>query len=204
MNSSATSIDSRQRIVDAAQNLFHRNAYQAVGINAICAEAGVVKGSFYHFFPSKQALLAVVLEEISAQRQQTLQQTQTVASSGRERLLAFFSRWLDASAEQKASQGTVLGCALGVLASELSCSDVETRKLIQSNLADWQAQLRDLIQQGINDGSLSPSVEPVQTANALLAMLQGLSTLGRVSNQPELLRETAKLAIKRLLPLAYS
>ncbi len=204
MNSTASSSDSRQRILDAAQSLFHRDAYQAVGINAICAEAGVVKGSFYHFFPSKQALLTAVLEEISVQRHLSMQQAQTAATSGRDQLLAFFSQWLDAATEQKTSQGQVLGCALGVLASEMSCSDPAIRKLIQANLADWQAQLRDLIQQGVADGSLAPSVEPLQTANALLALLQGLSTLGRASNQPKLLRDTAQLAIKRLLPMAYS
>jgi hypothetical protein len=86
----------------------------------------------------------------------------------------------------------------------MSCSDPAVRKLIQSHLADWQSQLRELIRLGIADGSLAPSVEPVQTANALLALLQGLSTLGRASNQPDLLRDTAQLAIKRLLPVAYS
>ena len=37
----------------------------AVGVDEICRQAGVHKGSFYHFFPSKQALiLAVLLKEV--------------------------------------------------------------------------------------------------------------------------------------------
>ena len=196
--------DSRQRIVDAAQGLFHRSAYQAVGINAICAEAGVVKGSFYHFFPSKQALLAAVLEQIAVQQRQSLELARASAETGRERILAFFSLWLDQADGQKACQGRVLGCGLGVLAAELSCAEPEALPLIQASLAELQSQLRRLIRQGIEDSSIAPSVEPVHTAYALLALIQGMSTLGRASNQPELLRETAQLSIRRLLPMAYS
>ncbi len=196
--------DSRQRILDAAQRLFHRNAYQGVGINAICAEAGVVKGSFYHFFPSKQALLAAVLDQLAVQQKQSLEQARTSAESGRDQILAFFSLWLNQAEQQKTRQGQVLGCGLGVLAAELSCTESAALPLIQSGMADLQSQFRRLIRQGIEDGSIAPGVEPVHTAYALLTLLQGLSTLGRASNQPELLRETAQLSIRRLLPIVYT
>ena len=196
--------DTRSRILQAALKLFHRNAYQAVGINAICAEAGVVKGSFYHFFPSKTALLVAVLEELALQQRQLLEQAQAATTTGRDRLLKYFSVWLDQADAQKTTNGQVLGCNLGVLAAELSCSDPEALPLIQSGMAEMQAQMRRLIRQGIEDGSIAPSVEPVHTAYSLLALLQGLSTLGRASNRPELLRDTAQVAIKRLLPVASS
>lgn len=204
MTATNTPPDTRSRILQAALKLFHRNAYQAVGINAICAEAEVVKGSFYHFFPSKTALLAAVLEELARQQRQLMEQAQAGANTGRDRLLLYFSLWLDQAAEQKITHGHVLGSNLGVLAAELSCSDPEALPLIQSGMAEMQSQLRRLIRLGIEDGSIAPSVEPVHTAYSLLALLQGLSTLGRASNQPELLRDTAQMAIKRLLPVASS
>ncbi|HET6566009.1 MAG TPA: TetR/AcrR family transcriptional regulator [Xanthomonadales bacterium] len=196
--------DSRRRILHAALHLFHRNAFQAVGINAICAQAGVVKGSFYHFFPSKTALLAAVLEELSGQQRQMYEQAQERGETGRERIVAYIGIWLDQAEEQKAEYGQVLGSGLGVLAAELSCSDPEALTLIRSGLGEIQSQLRRLVRHGIEDGSIASSVEPVHTAYALLALLQGLSTLGRASNQPELMRETAQLAVRRILPVAYS
>ncbi len=196
--------DSRSRILRAAMRLFHRHAYQAVGINAICAEAGVVKGSFYHFFPSKTALLAAVLEELARQQKLMMEQAQAGANTGRDRLLRYFSLWLEQADAQKARHDAVLGCPLGVLAAELSCSDPEALPLIQSGMAEMQAQFRRLVRQGIEDGSIAHSVEPVHTAYALLTLLQGLSTLGRASGNPELLRETAQLSIRRLLPMTYS
>lgn len=48
--------ETRDRILTAARRLFHVNGYTAVGVADICREASVVKGSFYHFFPSKVCL----------------------------------------------------------------------------------------------------------------------------------------------------
>ena len=199
-----STVDSRSRILQAAMHLFHRHAYQAVGINAICAKAGVVKGSFYHFFPGKAALLAAVLEELARQQKLMMEQAQASGGSGRDRILRYFSLWLEQAHAQKVNDEAVFGCPLGVLAAELSCSDPEALPLIQSGMAEMQSQFRRLVRQGIEDGSIAPSVEPVHTAYALLTLLQGLSTLGRASGNPELLRETAQLSIRRLLPMAYS
>ena len=46
----------RDRLIDTAITLLHGNGYRAVGVQALCEEAGVRKGSFYHFFASKEEL----------------------------------------------------------------------------------------------------------------------------------------------------
>ena len=47
--------DTRRGILVAAQDLLSRKGYSAVGINEVLASAGVPKGSFYHYFGSKDA-----------------------------------------------------------------------------------------------------------------------------------------------------
>ena len=47
---------SRKKIYDAAQRLFARFGYRSVTIEEICREAGVSKGLFYNYFPSKFAI----------------------------------------------------------------------------------------------------------------------------------------------------
>jgi TetR/AcrR family transcriptional repressor of nem operon len=199
-----SSPDTRQRILDSAHKLFHRNGYQAVGINAICTDAAVVKGSFYHFFPSKQALLSVVLEELTAGQQAAMRNARKQSTSGREAIMAFFGNWLESAEQQLNSGGQVLGCCLGLLSAELSCSEPETRKLLQNSFSDWHKQWKEQIRAGIEDGSIAPSVDPAHTADALLALLQGLSTLGRTGMPLHRMRESALLGIKRLLPVPSS
>ena len=54
--------DARDRLIQAAKDLTYARGYTAVGIKDICEEAGVQKGSFYHFFPTKRDLLLAVID----------------------------------------------------------------------------------------------------------------------------------------------
>lgn len=53
----------RQRILDAALELFYRDGVRATGIDRIIATSGVAKMSFYRHFPSKSDLICAFLEE---------------------------------------------------------------------------------------------------------------------------------------------
>jgi AcrR family transcriptional regulator len=52
----------RDRIIDAATLLFWRHGYAAVSVDTICVAAQVRKGSFYHAFASKEALVVMAIE----------------------------------------------------------------------------------------------------------------------------------------------
>ncbi|MEE9230845.1 MAG: helix-turn-helix domain-containing protein, partial [Acidobacteriota bacterium] len=46
----------REQLIGSAKQLMAERGFTAVGINEICERAGVKKGSFYYFFPSKRDL----------------------------------------------------------------------------------------------------------------------------------------------------
>jgi AcrR family transcriptional regulator len=56
----------RQRILDAASEMFYRDGVRAVGIDAIIARSGVAKMSLYRNFPSKDALVTAWLADRNA------------------------------------------------------------------------------------------------------------------------------------------
>ena len=58
--------DTRQRIIAGARDLIYSRSYAAVGVAEICQQAAVNKGSFYYFFPSKQALSLAVIDDLRA------------------------------------------------------------------------------------------------------------------------------------------
>ena len=49
--------DAKQRLLQATIDLIWQNSYGAVTVDNICERAGVKKGSFYYFFPSKTDLV---------------------------------------------------------------------------------------------------------------------------------------------------
>ena len=60
-----SAVDTRARILSTARELFHGRSYADVGIKEICDIAQVQKGSFYHFFPSKQDLAMAVIDDMA-------------------------------------------------------------------------------------------------------------------------------------------
>lgn len=54
----------KERLIDAAMHLMWADGYGAVSVDRICKAAGVNKGSFYHFFPSKEALTLATIDAI--------------------------------------------------------------------------------------------------------------------------------------------
>ncbi|MGA2838816.1 MAG: TetR/AcrR family transcriptional regulator, partial [Steroidobacteraceae bacterium] len=46
----------RQKLLDAALSLIREKGYASTSVDALCSEAGVTKGAFFHHFESKDAL----------------------------------------------------------------------------------------------------------------------------------------------------
>lgn len=57
--------DTKTRIIEAAQALFMQNGYDKTSVNAIIDYLKLSKGTFYHYFVSKEALLDAVIELFS-------------------------------------------------------------------------------------------------------------------------------------------
>jgi AcrR family transcriptional regulator len=55
----------REELLDQAQALFLTHGYDRASLNDIIAAAGISKGAFYHYFPSKEALLEALAERFA-------------------------------------------------------------------------------------------------------------------------------------------
>lgn len=55
--------ETRERILNIATKVFFEHGYEATSVKMILDEADIVTGSFYHFFPSKEALFESVVEK---------------------------------------------------------------------------------------------------------------------------------------------
>jgi AcrR family transcriptional regulator len=55
--------EQRQRILEAATVLFAEHGFEGTGLRAIAEAAGLRPGSLYHYFPSKEAIMAALIED---------------------------------------------------------------------------------------------------------------------------------------------
>jgi TetR/AcrR family transcriptional repressor of nem operon len=175
--------DARQRILDAGAKLFGQRAYSSIGVAEICAEAGVPKGSFYYFFPSKQALaLEVVNEHWTWQRAQW---TRMLSGPGAfvERLRHLFVATAEMQSEALKGTGAVTGCLFGNLALEISSQDDPTRARLQEIFHEQIDMVEAAIREGVSDGELK-STDPRTAAKAIVAQIEGLVLFAKLFNDP--------------------
>ncbi len=59
-----SSTDRRTSIIDAARDLFQTKEYDKATMQGVMDVLGIAKGTIYHYFPSKEALLEAVIEDI--------------------------------------------------------------------------------------------------------------------------------------------
>ena len=65
-------ISSRDKLLESAATLFLDKGYEAISVNDICKHAGVSKGSFYHYFETKQVLFMTLMENWSSRVMQSI------------------------------------------------------------------------------------------------------------------------------------
>lgn len=79
---------SREKILQSAVQLFLGEGYEATSVNDICKHAGVSKGSFYHYFETKQVLFLSLMENWSSTLMQSvLRQPISLDSSAKDVLI---------------------------------------------------------------------------------------------------------------------
>lgn len=194
-SSSTQGQETRERIVQAARKLFHEKGYTAVGVADLCAEAGVVKGSFYHFFPGKSDLLVEVTRRNWSMTRDALAHLLDSPGPGRERIRTFMEMIVATARRMKKEDGFIYGCNIGVLASELGAA---SPAVLGEIFQQWHAALVQLVEAGKSDGSIAPTVDARTAASALLASIQGMSTLGRTFNDPAMLESIAGSALAQV------
>lgn len=197
-----TTDDTRQRLLDAAQALFHASSYRDVGVQQICNHAGVKKGSFYHFFPSKRDLAVAALDQTHALIQDTLISKAFAHDlPPLARIERFFDSLYDFHRQIKADTGHVLGCPFGNIGCEMSAQDEALRSKVDNILSACEEPFADALREAVANGEL-PAIDTAASAGALFAYTEGIMLYAKTRNDPELIRKLGKRALGLLIPAA--
>ncbi len=189
--------DTRTRILSTARELFHGRSYADVGIKEICDLAKVQKGSFYHFFPSKQDLAMAVIDDMADDWAHGF-----VAEAFDQNLppLERLDYMIDAAYYwQKAAKdidGRMPGCLFGNLALEISTRDDVLRAKLNAVFDKASKRFHEALDQAVELGEIPP-LDSEATAAAMLAFLEGIILLAKTRNNPEVIRDLGP-AIKTL------
>lgn len=169
--------DIRGNIVAVGQRIMAGKGFSAVGLNEILATAGVPKGSFYHYFSSKdafgEALLAKYFEDYLADMDATLRQPNKTMA---QRLVDYFDGWR-VSQSFEDCQGKCLAVKLGAEVADLS---EPMRLTLKQGTSGIVSRLAEAVGQGIAEGSMQTGADAAQVAESLYQLWLGASLMVKI------------------------
>lgn len=189
--------DTRQRLLDAANELMWTQSFGAVSVDDICARAGVNKGSFYHFFPSKVDLAVAAVEWYWQQMRPKLDQIFSPQRTPIERLEALCDGIYESQREKQRITGKVCGCPYGSLGAEQSTLEEAIRRKATEVFDRMERYLEATLRDGIREGVIAPG-DPVTLARAVHALVEGILLEAKLQNDLSVIRRLQP-AIFRLL-----
>ncbi|MGF1741416.1 TetR/AcrR family transcriptional regulator [Vibrio profundum] len=179
-------LDTREKILTSAYNLFTRRGYDQVGINEVMAEADLTRGVFYKYFSSKSDLYSEALLQAASNSQGQLRANCTEGGG----FLEEVRRYLSPSHRE----GEHANCPLAFLITDIVHRDEEIRNTYTEVFRRFTStipQSADLEPQTENN---TTSERAIQSA---VIMIGGLA-ISRAIND-EVLAEKILLSCQQLL-----
>ncbi|WP_159992825.1 TetR/AcrR family transcriptional regulator [Roseomonas sp. 18066] len=173
--------DTRAAILSTGQRIMARKGFSAVGLTEILKDAGVPKGSFYHYFASKdafgEALLMAYFDGYHAEMDALLARPGLTMA---ERLMLYWAGWREnqgAYDGQGDCQGRCLAVKLGAEVADLS---EPMRLALKSGTQGIIARLHSAIEIGVQEGSLAAQQSAAEAAASLYQLWLGSSVMAKI------------------------
>jgi TetR/AcrR family transcriptional repressor of nem operon len=173
--------DARERILRAGQSLIEQRGYSALGVAEICGEAGVPKGSFYHFFGTKESLALAVIDGHWAAQEQAWAGILSGGQAPLERLRLLFEATEAGLRAGQQGCGTVTGCLFGNLSLELSNHTEAIRVRLQEVFDAQSAMIESVIAEARARGEITAS-DTREAARSVVAQLEGQVLFAKLYN----------------------
>jgi TetR/AcrR family transcriptional repressor of nem operon len=171
----------RDRLRDSACELLHARGYAAIGVAEICTRADVRKGSFYHFFESKQALTIEVIDTHWQEQRTAWRERLTGPEPALERLQRLIAWLVEMQRQAWHETGRVDGCLLGNLAVELSSQEAAVQQRLTAAFDEQADLVYATLADGAHDGSITPGYADRATARAVVAQIEGAVLLAKLA-----------------------
>lgn len=191
--------DAKDRLIDTAIELIRARSYESVSVDKLCKHAGVKKGSFYHFFPSKEDLMLSALERYwELTRQNILLPAFDSDAPPLERITQAFENAANSQRELKRAHGKMEGCAMGNLALELSTQSDLIRKKLDSLFRQFAKYFEVALREASANGDI-PEIDAEELSHSLLAYLYGCIMLAKTSNDDRILNNLPQHALSLIV-----
>ena len=183
-------MDTREKLVRTAERLMLRDGYSATRVDEVIRAAGLSKGSFYHFFDSKEALGLAALEHYYTDRVARLAAGTYATETGPLRKAQGFLK----HASHVAADLWTTGCLLASLAADAAGSNRAIASALKKRTSDLRALIADVL-----SPFATPETAAAELADQMLVCIEGSIVLARIYDDPTYLRRGLEQFRSRLV-----
>ena len=173
--------ETKEKLLQVGFDLIWDSSYGSVSVDDICKRAGINKGSFYHFFPSKADLVAQAYEEHWKVKRPEMDRIFSPQVPPVERIQNM-CRMIYAVQKEKAEKyGHVCGCPYSSVGSEIATLDEKVRARSEHLMDLGRKYVESAVADAIREGSVTVK-DPVAAAHTMNSLLLGMLLEARVNN----------------------
>jgi TetR/AcrR family transcriptional repressor of nem operon len=173
----------REQLLERAQQLMMAKGYTATSVEEICESAHLTKGSFFHYFESKEHLGKAVLDRYVSS---IFQAAQNAPFTKKSDPLQRFYGYIDFMIELSTDPARGPGCLLGNFAQVLSDTNPEIRTQCAGHFSTWVEILkRDL--DAAKSACKAKGVDTTALADHFIALFEGSLLLAKSRRDVEVI-----------------
>jgi TetR/AcrR family transcriptional regulator, transcriptional repressor for nem operon len=166
-----TDVSTRDNLIEMGLQHMQETSYCSTGLSEVLALAGVSKGSFYHYFPSKEEFGSAVLQrylELEVARATTLLgESKTTPIK---RLRRYFEELISVYGPNGGMNG---GCLLGNLTQEMANHSDLIQQTLQEGFRIWEVAIDAVLLEAVTRGELPPRAKTMEMASFILPSYEG-------------------------------
>ncbi len=170
MNHSARKSENRRRLLDEGVRLLLHQGYHASGLQEILARAGVPKGSFYHYFPSKEAFGAAVIAHYI---EPFIRQLDDWLNRPHQDPVSALRGYFEALITELQANDFQGGCLLGNLMAEIGDTSDTCRRALQQALYRYRDKIAAALHRAQEQGLIGRDRTPEALADFIVDYWQG-------------------------------
>lgn len=155
--------ETRQRIFREAIRLFRERGFEATTVDEITERADVARGTFFNYFPKKEAVLAYLSEQRLVDAEANAGEILAASQAAREKLIAIYSSAASAYEEEKELSAFVLPELLRRAFTPVE--EIGPR---------WDRIIVQVVEQGQKSGELRKDVSPERAVTMLTSIYYAL------------------------------
>lgn len=162
--------DTRALLIRRGTEMLTNRGVGATALDDVLKSVTVPKGSFYHYFESKNAFVAATLDAYAEYFARKLDRHfRNEDLSPLARLAAF----VDEACQGVQKHDFTRGCLVGNLGQEVNCLDEKLRQRLEEVLCDWEQRLAECLAEAVITGELSSSTDCPALAHAFWVGWEG-------------------------------